>query len=111
MKSVPITTKVVRSNPGDGEGYSIKHNVIKFLSDLRQVGGFLRVLLFPPPIHDISEIVESDVKHHKPIIQFPPIKKNICGRFFLIIISKVVRYIGRNVNFPFYFSYLILVIF
>ena len=113
MQSVLITTKVVRSNPGDGEGYSIKHNVIKFLSDLRQVGGFLRVLLFPPPIHDISEIVESDVKHHKPLIQFPPIKKakTFVELFFFIVISKVVCYVGRNVNRPFYFSYLILVIF
>jgi hypothetical protein len=24
--------------------------VIKFVSDLRQIGGFLRVLWFPPPI-------------------------------------------------------------
>ena len=30
--------------------YYIQHYVIKFVSDLRQVGGFLRVLLFPPPI-------------------------------------------------------------
>jgi hypothetical protein len=32
--------------------HSIQHYVIKFLSDLslRQVGGFLRVLRFPPPI-------------------------------------------------------------
>jgi hypothetical protein len=29
---------------------SIQHYVIKFVSDLRQVGGFLRVLRFPPPI-------------------------------------------------------------
>ena len=28
----------------------LKHYVIKFISDLRQVGGFLRVLLFPPPM-------------------------------------------------------------
>jgi hypothetical protein len=28
----------------------IQHCVIKFVSDLRQVGGFLRVLRFPPPI-------------------------------------------------------------
>ena len=27
-----------------------QHYVIKFVSDLRQVGGFHRVLLFPPPI-------------------------------------------------------------
>ena len=33
-----------------GEVYSIKHYVIKFVSDLRQVGGFLRALRFPPPI-------------------------------------------------------------
>jgi hypothetical protein len=41
MQSVPITTKVVSS---------IQHYVIKFVSDLRHVGGFLRVLRFPPPI-------------------------------------------------------------
>ena len=32
------------------EVYSIQHYVIKFVSDLRQVGGFLRVLRFPPSI-------------------------------------------------------------
>ena len=30
--------------------YSIQHYVIKFVRDLRQVGGFLRLLRFPPPI-------------------------------------------------------------
>jgi len=35
MQSVPITTDVVNSN---------------LVIDLRQVGGFLRVLRFPPPI-------------------------------------------------------------
>jgi hypothetical protein len=45
-----ITTKVVRSNPVHGEVYSIQYYVIKFISDLRQVGGFLRVLRFPPII-------------------------------------------------------------
>jgi len=40
------------------EIYSIKHYVIKLVSDLRQVGGFLRVLGFPPPIkHDLTEIL------------------------------------------------------
>jgi hypothetical protein len=33
-----------------GEVYSIQHYVIKFVSDLRQVAGFLRVLPFPPTI-------------------------------------------------------------
>ena len=31
-------------------GRGVQHYVIKFDSDLRQVGGFLRVLWFPPPI-------------------------------------------------------------
>jgi len=33
-----------------GEVYSIQHYAIKFVSDLRQVGGFLRALRSPPPI-------------------------------------------------------------
>jgi len=47
VQSVPITTNVVSSNPVHGDVYSIQHYVNKFVSDLRQVGGFLR---FPPPI-------------------------------------------------------------
>jgi len=31
-------------------GWGVQHYVLKFVSDLRQVGGFLRVLRFPPPI-------------------------------------------------------------
>ena len=43
-------------------GRGVQHYVIKFVSDLRQVGGFLRVLRFPPLIkktdrHDIAEIL------------------------------------------------------
>ena len=60
MKSVPITIKVASSNPAHGEVHSIQHYVIKFVSDLRQDGGFLRVPRIPPPIktdrHDITEI-------------------------------------------------------
>jgi hypothetical protein len=41
---------VVSSNPAQGEVYSIQHYVIKFVSDLRQVGGFLRILRFPSQI-------------------------------------------------------------
>ena len=48
--SVPITTKVVSSNPVHGEVYSIQHYVINIVSDLRQVDGFLWVLRFPPSI-------------------------------------------------------------
>ena len=38
---------VMSSNPVHGDVYSIQHYLVKFVSDLRQVGGFLR---FPPPI-------------------------------------------------------------
>jgi hypothetical protein len=50
VQSVPITAKVVSSNPVHGEVYSMRHYVMKFVIDLRQVGDFLRVLRFPPPI-------------------------------------------------------------
>ena len=55
-----MTTKGVSSNPAHGEVYSMQHYVIKFVSDLLQVGGFLLVLRLPPPIklsHDIAEIL------------------------------------------------------
>jgi hypothetical protein len=35
VQSLPITTKVVSSNPVHGEVYSIQHYVIKFVSNLR----------------------------------------------------------------------------
>ena len=48
--SAYITTNVVNLNPIHGEVYLIQHYVIKFVSDLWRVGGFLWVLRFPPPI-------------------------------------------------------------
>ena len=50
VQSVPITINIVISKPVHGEVYLIQHYVIKFVSVLRQVGGFLQVLRFPPPI-------------------------------------------------------------
>ena len=50
LQSVPIITNVVSSNLVHGEVYSIQHYVRKFGSDLRQVGGFLRLLQLPPHI-------------------------------------------------------------
>jgi hypothetical protein len=47
---IAIITNVVSLNPAHDEVYSIQHYVIKFVSDLRQVDGFLRVLGFPPTI-------------------------------------------------------------
>ena len=48
--------------------YSIQHYVIKFVRYLRQVGGFLRVLRFPPPIklldcHDVTDILLKVALH------------------------------------------------
>ena len=54
-----ITTREISANPYSrckfepvhrGEVYSIQHYAEKFVSDLRQVGDFLRVLRFPLPI-------------------------------------------------------------
>ena len=50
VQSVAITIIVVSSNSTHGRVYPIQHYVIKFVSDLRQVGGFPQVLLFPSPI-------------------------------------------------------------
>ena len=47
MQSLPITTNVASSNPTQ----VIRHYVIKFVSYLRQVDSFLRVLRFTPPIN------------------------------------------------------------
>jgi hypothetical protein len=57
VQSVPITTNVVSLNPVHIEVYSIQHYVIKFVSDLRQVGGFLLV----PPISSINKTDHHDI--------------------------------------------------
>jgi hypothetical protein len=47
-------------NPSHGEVHSIKHYLIKFISELRQFDGFLRVLFFSTnktDHHDITEIL------------------------------------------------------
>jgi len=46
MQAVPITTKVASLNPAHREVYSIQHYVIKLVSDLRQVCGFLQYSSF-----------------------------------------------------------------
>ena len=70
IQSAPITTKVVRSNLTHGKVHSIQQFKIKFVSDLRQVSGFLLVLQFRPQIKLITtinrKIVESGIKHHNP---------------------------------------------
>jgi hypothetical protein len=48
MKSVPIITIIVSSNPAHGEISSIQNYAIQFVSDLRQVCGFLLDTLVSP---------------------------------------------------------------
>jgi hypothetical protein len=48
--------------PAHGEVYSIQHNVINFVRDLRQVGGFLQILRLPPTITDLPQV--SDKIYH-----------------------------------------------
>ena len=66
VQSVPTTTIVESLNLAHGEVYLI-HYVIKFFSDLRQAGSFLR---FSPPInktdsHNITVILlKMALKHH-----------------------------------------------
>jgi hypothetical protein len=57
----------VSSNPAYGEVYLIQHYVIKFVNDWRQVGGFLRVLWFPPPIKMFTLNIQK-VKHTNKIL-------------------------------------------
>ena len=86
MQSVLITTNIVSLNPAHGDVYLIEHYMINFFSDLRQVGGFLWVLQFLPPMKLTStstlvirkessdsshECIILDVIHHVLI-------KNIC---------------------------------
>ena len=49
-------TNVVSSNNSHGEVYSIQDYLMQFVSDLQHVGGFTRVLQFPPPIKLIAMI-------------------------------------------------------
>jgi hypothetical protein len=80
MQSVSITTNVVVSNRAHGEAYSIRHFVIKFVIDLRQIGVF-----FPRTPssstdkthrHDIAEILLK-VSHLNPIVNLQNDAKSI----------------------------------
>jgi hypothetical protein len=50
-------------------GRGVQHYVIKFVSDLRQVGGFLRALRFPPPIQKTKDRT-TRTEHFRPFDTF-----------------------------------------
>ena len=57
VQSVPITTKVVSSHSAHDDVYSMQYYVIQFVSDFRQVGGFLRGYTNKTDLYDIAEIL------------------------------------------------------
>ena len=68
---MPIFTNVVSSNPAHGKVYSMQIYVIKFVSDVRHDGGFLRVYFYFLHQWNLSpryncNIFESDVKNYYP---------------------------------------------
>jgi hypothetical protein len=74
--------------------------MIKFVSDLRQVGGFLRVLRFPPPIkinrNDIAEMLLSTIAIAKLILSWPPLLEN--SLIDLISSQKLLKFESQGHN-------------
>ena len=72
MQSVPITAKFVSSSPVRVEVYPIQQYVIKFVSDLLQVGGFspgtLVSTINKTDRHDIAELLLKVALNLKPTI-------------------------------------------
>jgi hypothetical protein len=65
-----INIIVVSSNPVHDEVYSTQHYVINFISDLRQVCGFPRILRFPPPIKLTEELIVIQVFYRKHAVAY-----------------------------------------
>ena len=78
-------TNVVGSNPSHGQVYSIRHYVIKFVSDLQQFSDILQDLLFSPPIKlTITEILLEVVLNNK-ILTVTMRNVNISEQFVIYI--------------------------
>jgi hypothetical protein len=76
----------------------IKIILIHYVSDLRQVSGFLRVLRFPPPIslhdrHDITEIF----LHFSQIRFFYPIFKFYRGKKRSLFVTNITEIPIKNI--------------
>ena len=86
-----ITTYAINEfKSQSGEVYSIQNYVIKFVSDLRQVKGFLWVLWFPPPIKLTNDITEKLLKVtlNTTTLTPPPVLHNI----FCILVRIVLMH-------------------
>jgi hypothetical protein len=81
---ITLNWQKTRANPAHGEVYSIQHNVIKFVSDLRQVGGFIRILRFRPPPQYSWNIVALNIFLHSLYIDIYVLKGHICQLFIFM---------------------------
>ena len=86
----------------NGDVYSIQYFVIKLVSDLRQVCGFLQVLRIPPQIKLTATKVESGVKHHNPNPQWTNDGSNFCvhvtcniKHHWVIYLYKYLLYLNK----------------
>ena len=77
-------------------GRGVQHYAKQIVSDLRQVGGFLRVLQFSPPVKLTARynwtIVESGVKHHQTNKQIA--KPTVGWKFKFILMTKCLFSLG-----------------
>jgi hypothetical protein len=85
-------------NPDHGEVYLTQHYVIMFVSDLRQVGGFLCILIllhqyiWPPRYNWYT--VESVVKHPNPVSVNGSIASTFVNVFILQTLSRVFLFLN-----------------
>ena len=107
----------MNSNHVRDEVYSIKHYMIKFVSDLRQTRDFLRILRFPPPIKQTFYWAFHRHLFHSKNICPPPLpyfKVNICPFPFPHFASIFFAYLwsfrwpNYIVTLPRYFSFRLL---
>ena len=77
---MPITTKVVSSNPVHCEVHSIQHYVIKFVSDLRQVWFSQGTPISPTNKTDSHDITKILLKVALSAIKTKPKSHNFLAR-------------------------------
>jgi hypothetical protein len=101
IPAVSITTDVVSSNLDQG---CVQDYVIKFVSNLRPVGGFLGVLRFPPPIKlfDITDIllkvVLNTIKPTRPcrliLCSFVYVLTCLHMQYFMLLCVLILYFFG-----------------
>ena len=110
VQSVSITTKVVSSNPI--QAGCTRYNImwIKFVSDLWQVGGFLLVLRFSPPIKLAATIqlkyclkwcwmLFKDVIQNCPRSSFPYYNPNTHHNVdFISAVSYIIKFMSMRLR-------------